>query len=718
MKKILLFILLFISAATLSMAQVNTPFEKENFPDQKDAFKEAKKSYEEGKSIFLSGYKIYLSELDFFLSSHDYMPVSRHDYNHAGEAAFRAALKSLEAANTFNPNNADVNWMIAFCKFAINSQSDASLKYFEKAFQLNPNVFPEFTYYAGWAYQLQAKWDDALKYYNLYLTALKAQSKVAGYKLEDINKKIAECNTGKELMAKPKRVRINNLGDGVNSSFPDYSAYITTDESMVVFTSRRDNSTGQKLDPFSGGYYEDLYLSNKVDKKWGPAQNLGAPINTPGHDATAGLSNDGTTLYIYENQKGDGGDLYESVLKGTAWKIPEHMNKNINTKAHESTISESFDNKYVYFISDREKGIGARDIYYCTKDAKNNWVNPTNVGTTINTKYDEEGVFMHPDGITMYFSSQGHGSMGGYDIFKSTYTDGKWSAPENLGWPINGPDDDVFFVVAGNGRRGYYSSAREGGFGDKDIYSITFLGDDKPFLLSNEDNLIASITAPVKTIQPAPPLELQQPSLTILKGTITDEITKQPLEATIELNDLDKNELIATFKSNSATGKYLVTLPDGHNYGIAVTAPGYLFHSENFNIPKTNGFQEIIKDVELKRVAVGNKIILKNIFFDFDKSTLRPQSINELERLLKFLNDNPTVKIEIGGHTDSYGSDEYNIRLSQSRCESVVKYLIEHGIAKDRLKAHGYGEKVPIDTNETPEGRQMNRRTEFEIIGN
>lgn len=714
MKAIFLYIFLLISL--LANAQGNVAFDKNNFPNQKDEFKDARRNYEDGKEIFITGYKMLNAELDFFLSSHNYMPVSHNDYNHAGELAFKEALKLLEAANKFNPNNADLNWMIAFSKFHINSGSDESLKYFEKAYQLAPKVYAELPYYAGWAYHLLAKWDDAIKYYNLYLAWLKTQSKVPAYKLEDVNKKIEECKSGKALMAKPQRVFVDNLGKEVNSTFPDYSAFITADESMLFFTSRRDNSTGKKMDPGSGGFFEDLYVSAKMNGAWTAAKNLGEPINSDGHDATAGLSNDGNTLYIYESNKGDGGDLYQSVLKGTAWQKPEHMNKNINTRYHESTISESYDGKLIYFVSDKENGTGDRDIYSCTKDAKGNWSNTTNMGPVINTKYAEEGVFMHPDGVTMYFSSQGHGTMGGYDIFKSTLKDGKWSAPENLGWPINGPDDDVFFVVSGNGRRGYYSSAREGGYGDKDLYTITFLGEEKPFLLSNEDNLIASVTAPVKTIQPAPPVALKTPSLTILKGTITDAVTQEPLGAIIELTDNTKNELIATFKSNSATGKYLVTLPDGRNYGIAVTRDPYLFHSENFDIPETNGYQEVIKDVQLKKVVVGTKIILKNIFFDFDKSTLRPESVSELERLIKFLNDEPTVKIEIGGHTDWKGSDEYNIKLSQSRCESVVKYLIDHGIAKDRLTAHGYGEKVPIDTNETDEGRQMNRRTEFEIL--
>jgi outer membrane protein OmpA-like peptidoglycan-associated protein len=306
--------------------------------------------------------------------------------------------------------------------------------------------------------------------------------------------------------------------------------------------------------------------------------------------------------------------------------------------------------------------------------------------------------------------------MGGYDIFKVTFENGKWGVPQNLGWPINSPDDDVFFVISGSGRRGYYASEKEGGYGEKDLYMITFLGPEKNPELSNEDNLIASIASPVKEMQMQKSVVSEGPSMTLLKGVITDAFDGKVLEANIELVDNVKNEVIATFKSNSATGKYLVSLPSGRNYGIAVKRDGYLFHSENFDIPLASGYQEVEKDIPLKNVAVGTKIVLKNIFFDFDKATLRPESTNELERLLKLLNDLPTLKIELGGHTDSKGSDEYNIKLSQARCESVVNYLVVKGIAKDRLVAKGYGETQPVATNDTDEGRQLNRRTEFTIL--
>ena len=308
--------------------------------------------------------------------------------------------------------------------------------------------------------------------------------------------------------------------------------------------------------------------------------------------------------------------------------------------------------------------------------------------------------------------------MGGYDIFKTVYNSETktWTTPENIGYPVNTPDDDVFFVTSASGKHGYYASFNANGYGEKDIYVITFLGLEKPMVLNNEDNLLASQAAPVKETVIAPVLAIKEAQLTILKGVITDYLTKQPLEATIEIVDNLKNQVIASFTSNSATGKYLVSLPAGRNYGIAVKKDNYLFHSENFDIPNTAAYQEVVKDVALKNIAVGSKIILKNIFFDFDKATLRPESTNELERLTKLLNDVPTLKIEISGHTDSKGADEYNKTLSNNRAKAVLDYLVKAGISAGRLTSVGFGEEQAIATNDTDEGRQLNRRTEFKIL--
>jgi outer membrane protein OmpA-like peptidoglycan-associated protein len=689
-------------------------FEKSNFPDKKDLLKEAKKNLDDGKDAFELGMKEYSIILDNYISIYKGFPVSRNDYRHAGDIYFKEARPFLLKAQDFNPNNAVLNYMLGVISFNLSPQSEDGVKYFEKAFSLNGKIEEDASYFLAWAYQFQLKWDDAIKYYQIHLNFLNTDPKANALAIEDVNKKIAECKIGKKETANPQRVFVDNLGPNINTSYPEYSAFITADESMIAFTACRNTTTGGKVDLQYGGHMEDLYESSKKDGKWLPAQNFGPIVNSEDHDATAGLSPDGNILFVYKFKEKDGGDIYVSNLNGNSWSKPEHLNKNINSKGHESSVSLSYDGKRLYFVSDREGGLGDRDIYYSDKDAKGDWGTAVNVGA-LNTKYGEEGVFIHPDGKTIYFSSKGHNTMGGYDIFKSTFENGKWGEPANLGYPINGPDDDVFFVISGSGNHGYFASSKQGGYGDKDIYKITFLGAEKPPVVMNEDNLLASVAAPVSEFK-AEKIISNGPKMTILKGVISDAKTHQLLEAAIELIDNSLNEVIATFKSNSTTGKYLVSLPSGKNYGIAVKKDGYLFHSENFDLKASEEYQEVEKDVALKPIEVGQSIVLRNIFFDFDKATIRPESANELDRLIKLLTDNPTLKIELGSHTDSKGSDEYNQKLSQSRSQSVVTYLIGKGIATDRLVAKGYGETVSVATNDTEAGRQENRRTEFKIL--
>lgn len=714
MKTLYNILALILFASSVAFAQ-NVEFEKSNFPDKKDLLKDAKKNLEDGREFFNTGKKEYDFVLEGYVAKNKYYPVSRKDYQRAGDIYFKQAQPLLMKAQEFNPNNADLNYMLGVINFNLNPQSDAGTKYLEKAISLNGKIPEDAPNFLGWAFQFQLKWDDAIKYYQMYLTLLNADAKANALAIEDVNKKIGECKIGKTEVANPQRIFVDNLGPNINTSYPEYSAFISADESMMVLTARRENSTGGKLDEGDSWPFEDLYQSFKVNGKWTPVQNFGPLVNSPEHDATSGLSSDGTTMFIFKYKEKDGGDIYVSNLVGNTWSKPEHMNKNINSKWHESSVSLSYDAKRLYFISDREGGLGAGDIYYSDKDVKGEWGPAVNIGPSLNTKYGEEGVFIHPDGKTIYFSSKGHKNMGGYDIFKSTFENGKWSEPQNLGYPINGPDDDVFFVISGSGNHGYFASSKQGGYGDKDIYKITFLGPEKPPVVMNEDNLLASVAAPVSEFK-AEKIVSSGPKMTILKGVISDSKTYKLLEAAVELIDNSLNEVIATFKSNSTTGKYLVSLPSGKNYGIAVKKDGYLFHSENFDLKASEEYQEVEKDIALKPIEVGQSIILKNIFFDFDKATIRPESANELDRLIKLLTENPTLKIELGSHTDSKGSDEYNQKLSQSRSQSVVTYLIGKGIATDRLVAKGYGESVPVATNDTEAGRQENRRTEFKIL--
>jgi outer membrane protein OmpA-like peptidoglycan-associated protein len=709
--KNLLFTITLIFFSFLSFSQ-SIEFDKDNFPGKKDEMKAARKQVDIGTEFYMQGRKEFEDFKKSYFSEHRYYPVSHYDYQKSGYNNFRDAISPLGEGQRFNPNNARLNYMLGFISFITDPTTPQTLKYFETAYKLDPIAESDMAFWLAWSYQLNSRWDEAIKHYQLYLS----QGKKNAGETDDVNKKIAECNSGKKYSATPERVFVDNLGSAINSTFPEYGPSISADEETIIFTARRDNSTGGKRDENDNGYYEDIYISVKSNGKWQASKQLSKTVNTDNHDAAAGLSSDGSKLYVYRHSGKDGGDLYESVLFGVDWEAPIHMNKYINTKYHESSVSLSFDGRRMYFVSNKESGLGDRDIYYSDMDVKGEWGASKNIGPVINTKYAEEAVFMHPDGVTLYFSSKGHNSMGGYDIFKSTLLNGVWSAPENLGYPINGPDDDVFFVVSGSGSRAYFASSKTGGFGEKDLYKITFLGPEKAPLLNTQDQLIAMAANPVSNLKVENAVEVASAKLTILKGVVSDAKTHQPLESSIDLIDNDKNVVLATFKSNSSTGKYLVNLPSGKNYGIAVKRDGYLFHSENFNLPNNAAFQEFTKDVALKKIEIGSTIVLRNIFFDFDKATIRPESANELERLIKLLNDNPTLKIELGSHTDSKGSDDYNWKLSESRSKSVVDYLIGKGISTARLVAKGYGETKPIDTNDTDEGRQNNRRTEFKIL--
>jgi len=677
MKKTI-FLIIILLVTTMVYSQVDTPFDKNHITDKKQ-LSEANKNIKAGDKLFAMGKGRYIDALTFYLE-----------------------------ANKINPNNADLNYKIGIC-YLFTTDKQLGLEHLEKAKQLNPQVNYELSYYLGRAYHLNHQFDKAIEYYNEFKRRL--SPKEFAVRGKELDKYIEECENGKELLTKKTKVFIDNLGSSINTIYPDYTPVISADEEILFFTSRRPSTTGGKRDPIDNKYYEDIFMATKSGSDWKLSQPE-KPLNSKFHDASIGLSPDGQTLYIY---KGDnGGDIYECVLKGDKWVKPTPLPKEINTRYHESSASLGPDGRTLYFISDRTDGVGGRDIWVAYKNSKGKWSEVKNI-RELNTPYDEEAVFIHPDGRTLYFSSQGHNSMGGYDIFKSTYKDGYWSKPENLGVPINTADDDLYFVLASSGQRAYFSSSRKGTIGDQDIFMITFII-DKPMNPSTEDNLIAYKTKPVQEIKIESAIAIETPSLTLLKGFIYDEDTKKPLEAQIVLTDNEKNEELAVFTSNAQTGRYLVSLPSGKNYGIAVKKDGYLFHSENFVIPENAQYQEIQKDIYLKPIKVGQSIVLRNIFFDFDKATLRPESKTELENLIKLMNDNPNIKIEISGHTDNIGSAAYNQKLSESRAKAVVDYLIEHGIDKSRLSYMGYGFDKPIAPNDTEEGRQLNRRVEFKIV--
>ena len=676
--KRILFFLMFIFAFSNNIISQDIQFSSSYFPNSPD-LKEAKKNIRMGNSLFIKGEGYYNEALDYYLK-----------------------------ANLFNPDNAELNYKIGVC-YLYTADKDKAVEHLEKAYRLKSDVTEDITYYLGMAYHQNFDFDQAINFYRKYLDVLNPRNK--DKYLNEINKKIGECKNGKEIVKDTVKVIIDNLGETVNSIYPDYAPVISADESMLIFTSRRPTNIGELRDPMTGKFFEDIYIAYL--EEWGNwlLTQPGAPLNDKYHDAAIGLSPDGQTLYLY---KGDnGGDIYVSYLKGRNWTIPEALPSPINTKYHESSASLGPDGRTLYFVSDRPGGIGGRDIWFSRKDNSGYWSSPINL-FDINTPYDEEGVFIHPDGKTLYFSSKGHNTMGGYDIFRTVYDGKKWSKPVNLGYPINTPDDDLYFVLSASGVHAYISSSRKGTLGDQDIFMITYMI-AKPVMPSSEVNLLAWRAQPSQDLKFENLIGESSPSLILWKGKVMDEVGT-PLEAQIILTDNETGEQLAVFTSNSETGNFLVSLPSGKNYGVAVKKEGYLFHSENFNIPENAPFKEVNKDIILKKIAVGVEVVLNNIFFDFNKATLRPESKTELQNIIEFLQQNPNISLEISGHTDNVGSYEYNLNLSEKRAQAVVDYLIQQGISSNRLVYKGYSYTKPIASNSTEEGRQLNRRVEFKII--
>ncbi len=652
-----LIISIFIPAVTY--CQENVPFDKKLFKDDKDNFNAAMDNL--------------------------------YDANDAYEdSSFALALVGYLKANEFNPNNAELNYKIGVCYINAVNAAEA-LPYLEKAYKLDREVAIDIKYRMGQSYQAMLKFDEAIQAYNEFKISLSPNVLYNWYPI--LQKRFAECNTGKELMKRRSCGMIINLQE-INSVYPEYCPLISADESMMIFTSKRAETTGGLRDPYRMEYYEDIYVSYNENNKWTKPKNLGPPVNTENHDATVGLSPDGQELYIYKGIKKKGdvhpGDIYSCQLMGSTWSKPKALPKSINSPYREFSASISFDGRTLFFTSNRPGGFGGKDIYYSTREPNGEWGAAINIGNIINTEYDEEGVFAHPDGKTLYFSSKGHNTMGGYDIFKTSKDkNGKWSKPENLGYPINTGDDDIFFVTSADGRHGYFSSIKSEGKGETDIYMINFTA------FAEDESSV---------------------NLTLVKGRVKDAKTGKYIQAKIEIIDNEKNEVVSVFNSNSKTGEYLVSLPSGRNYGILVNSENHLFFSANFDLPESKEYNEVVLDIELKTLEKGSKVVLKNLFFKYASSELQSSSLAELNKVLKILKENPQMRIEIGGHTDNTNSLATNQKLSTSRAKAVVDYLISKGIDSSRLEYKGYAYFQPIADNNTEEGRRKNRRVEFKIL--
>jgi len=669
----------------------NVDFKRGNFKDDIDGYKAATDAISKGVTLFDEGSLAVFEVKDPGL-------------------AFKKALIEFEKAQEFNPSNALNNYRIGVCYIHSTSPYKA-IPYLEKAYELDPTCDPFLYYYHGNAMQLQEKFKEALASYKAFEDNYK--------KSDNFNKFVSmrkrETGYAQKFKTDPVRCWVDNMTT-LNTEYDEIAPAITTDGSEIIFSSNRPNNNKPNE---LGDYDYDIYISYNDDGTWEKVKPIPGSVNTSLDDIVNNLSYDGTKMLMHKDNGGQT-DIYESVLNGANWGTPVIMPVQISSsRANDMYASYSHDGYNITFARGNENNKNGTNIMFSGMQSKmeKNYGTATPIGQ-VNSPFNDGPIYMHIDGKTLYIASQGHESIGGYDIFVSYRTQGSWSKPVNMGYPINTPYDDFFFAATANGKYAYISSNRPEGAGGFDIYKVTFWGEPKNPIVDVEDYLLASIAQPIKDPQIEDIVSVNKVSLTVFKGITIDALTSKAVEASIEITDNKTGQIIERFTTNSATGKFLLSLTAGKNYGIAVKADGYLFHSENFDIPDGSEYNLINKTIELKNIAIGSKIALRNIFFDVGKATLRSESNAELDRLVSLLKDVPSLKVEISGHTDNTGSASINDKLSQDRAEAVVVYLKGKGIPAGRLTAKGYGSSNPIATNNNAQGRQENRRTEFEIIAN
>ena len=691
-KSFILACLVFVSSIASSQ---DIDFKSSNFKRDKKGFKLAKQNISIADEIRKNGIERILEKQD----AHIVLSQAVFYYN---------------KAQAFNPNNAELNYKIG-SSLLFTNQKERAYRYLVRARELNPDLPPDFLFFYAMSLQLNGDYTGAIEKFEEFTST--AKSKV--YALYEVftKKYINECQGANEILATEHRIWVDNLS--INTEYDEWSPCLSADGELLIFTSDQPNEN----QPNEFGLYDqDIYQSNLLGKDF---QSISAvsELNTENDDVSGGLAYDGQRLLIFKDES-DNTDVYESILNGKFWGEPRRkMGERLrggNTDRNETFASFDPPDVKVYYITDGGHS-NNKDIFFSgvMNKERNLWGKGQSAGHELNTDFQEGSVYIHPDGRTMYFSSQGHNTIGGYDIFVCYIDDlGHWGKPINLGYPINTPYDDLFYSATASGRHAYIASNRAGGKGGLDIYKVTYWGADKPMTSDVQDQLIASIAKPVSDNTIAEPIVVEEKSLTVFKGKVIDAITKEPIQAAIEIILNETGKIYTSFHSNSATGKFLLALPAGADYGISVTADAYLFHSENFNLPKGDGFNSVSKDIELKNIKVGSNITLKNVFFNTGKWEVKKDSYTELDRLVALLSDIPSLAIEISGHTDNVGSESFNELLSTRRADAVVNFLVGKGVDKKRLSAKGYGQSKPVGSNYTDEGRAQNRRTEFEIIEN
>jgi hypothetical protein len=675
----------------------------------------------------------------------DSVALSQEYYNQGmevfGFAHRKQAAELFILATQVNPKNAKAQLM-AGQSIMLSVQKEKSLDYFRRAWRLDPSVDPDILYFLGQAYHYSEKFDSAVLFYDRYNRILaRSLSYEKSKRINEVNRKIFECRNAVVYMQHPVDVTITNLDARINSEFPDYAPTISEDESVMVFTSRRPAGNINDRVAVDHEYYEEIFISQKVNGAWSPARNPGPPLNTGYHNASVNLSPDGTEIIIYHDT--NGGDLLLALKKSDgSWDTPKSM-EGINTEYLESSATITQDDKTIFFTSNRPGGYGGTDIYRCELGKGGRWINVTNLGPLVNTELDEEGVFISASGEHLYFSSNGLAGMGDLDIYRSTYdaTKKQWGEPVNLGYPINSVENDIYFVLTADEKFAYISSLRKDNLGEQDIYKVDMQSWKPVYLDRPEYSEVfaeAPKTAPAPTVVQTTSTAPTSTSVTSTPATSTvktetprpgssrfnvswkifDELSNKPLDGSVNMTD-SKGKYVDVKKASIGVFSAMLELaPDSAAaYKVTISSPEFLPYMSSlyFNGPSS----DITEEVKLRKAPaavehVVNVGYVMNVYFSHDG--VDPLSYEGIRNLLVMIKNSPTMKVEISGHTDNYGPDGYNENLSLRRAQAVRNILIKGGASADRVTAVGYGETKPMETNDSMEGRRMNRRIEFRIL--
>lgn len=614
-------------------------------------------------------------------------------YNLKGEDI--KAIKEFEKALDIDDRFIDAQLQWAALNYELKRYDLGEIG-FEKVLAIDPMYNKKVFYTLGLAEMRQEKYSEAAEHFKAYLNS-GAKNKTLLAKSERLFK---NCNFIGEALKNPVPFDPKELGASINTKNSEYLPSLTADGATLVYTVRERND-------------ENFYISTKKEGVW----QIGKPIdeiNTNMNEGAQSISADGKMIFFTDcgGRRGYGScDLFYSEVRDGRWTPAENVGRPVNGKSWDAQPSISSDKNALYFCSNRSGGKGESDIWVSYREEGGKWGAPVNLGDTINTPGKEQSPFIHPDGQTLYFMSNGHPGMGGHDLyFSRKQKDGSWGEPVNMGYPINTKNNEGALIISLDGKTAYFASDRK--LGAKDDNKAAF-GDP---LKSTDTDLYQ-----FELYEDARPQ-----AITYVQAKVYDIETKAPLSASVEFVEIESGEVFAK-SFTDYEGEFLICLPLGKDYALNVSKQKYLFHSEHFALSENLtleepflleiGLQPIRETIaESGPIVEAKPVILKNVFFETAKADLRPESLLELNRLKKLLDENPQLRIQLNGHTDNVGADEDNLMLSEARARAVYNYLVEKGIDATRLQSKGYGETQPIDTNDTKEGRQNNRRTEFIVL--